>query len=210
MESIKIIIADDHALFSQGMRVLLQDISGIDIVDIVGDGIELLDLLPRRQVDIVLMDINMPKLNGLETARKIRMNYPFIKIIILSTYNEEHLVQKAIEYNIHAYLVKTIDKPELVFCINEVMKGNTYFPAAIKPKSRNIFEEEDGFLKQFNLTKREFEILQLIKQSLTNQQISEKLFLSIYTVETHRKNIMQKLKLNSPTALMKFLMTNNL
>jgi DNA-binding NarL/FixJ family response regulator len=151
----------------------------------------------------------MPRLNGLEAAKKINVNYPSLKIIILSTYNDEHLIKKAFEANVQGYLLKTTDKEELTFCIYEIMNGNKYFPDLKKAKS-NFFKEHDDFLKQNNLTKREFEILQLIKQAFTNQQISEKLFLSVYTVETHRKNIMQKLKLSSPAALMKFIAENNL
>jgi two-component system, NarL family, nitrate/nitrite response regulator NarL len=210
MQPIKIIIADDHALFAHGISVLLTSDRNFEILDIVNDGKELLDVLQKIQPDIILLDINMPKLNGLEAARKIRMHYSSMKIIMLSTYNDEHLIQKAIEYNVQGYLVKTTDKEELIFCINEIMKGKKYFPGIIKKKEENRFNQQDSFLKQFNLTKREFEILQLIKQAFTNQQISEILFLSIYTVETHRKNIMHKLGLNSPAGLMKFISEKNI
>ncbi len=210
MNKIKVIIADDHALFADGMRLLLKSDSNIEICYIVHDGKELLQILQKTQPDIILMDINMPKLNGLEAARKIRMHYPLLKIIMLSTYNDGHLIQKAAEYNVQGYLVKTTDKEELMFCIHEVIKGKKCFPAIIKKKEENSFDKQDSFLRQYNLTKREFEILQMIKQALTNQQISEKLFLSIYTVETHRKNIMQKLDLNSPAGLMKFISENDI
>jgi two-component system, NarL family, nitrate/nitrite response regulator NarL len=206
----KIIIADDHALFSEGIKGLLAGEPGIEILDIVSDGLELLDILRKSQPDIILLDINMPRLNGLEAAKKIRTYYPNIKIVMLSTYDDQHLIQKAIEYNVEGYLVKTVDKEELLLCMIEVIKGNKFFPLAANKKEQNTFDRQDVFLKQFNLTKREYEILQLIKQGFTNQQIAEKLFLSIYTVETHRKNTMQKLGLNSPAGLMKFIIENNI
>ena len=210
MNKINIIIADDHALFAEGMRALLNTETSIEISFIVSNGKELLMVLGKIPADMVLLDINMPELNGLEAARQIRKWLPQIKLIMLSTYNDEHLIKKAIEYGVHGYLLKTTDKEDLIFYIHEVMNGNKCFPDFIKKKKENVFDSKDIFLKQYNLTKREFEILQLIKQAFSNQQMAEKLFLSIYTVETHRKNIMQKLSLKSPAGLMKFISENNI
>lgn len=153
MQPIKIIIADDRALFAHGISLLLKSDSNIEILDIANDGKELLDALQKIQPDVILLDINMPKLNGLEAARKIRMHYSSMKIIMLSTYNDDHLIQKAIEYDVQGYLVKTTDKEELLLCINEVMNGKRYFPGTIKKKDENTFDKQDNFLKQFNLTK---------------------------------------------------------
>ncbi len=95
MNSIKIIIADDHSLVVKGLQLLLQQVDWIEVIDIAGDGMELLDILGKKTPDLVLLDINMPGLNGLETARHIRQRYASIKLLILSTYNEEHLIEKA-------------------------------------------------------------------------------------------------------------------
>ena len=207
--SINLIIADDHMLFIDGVKLLLKDEIDMKIVEVANDGKELLDILPMHTADIVLLDINMPVLNGLETTRHIKQSHPHVKIIMLSTYNDDHLVEKAKTLGVNGYLLKTANKDELLQTIRLVYNGQACFPYR-KPALKNEFDGNDNFLKQFNLTKREMEILQLLKNNYTNQQIADKLFLSIYTVETHRKNIMQKLDLKTPSVLMKFIVQNNL
>lgn len=209
MNNINIIIADDHDLFIHGLQLLLKAEHYLEILDIARDGKELLDILDKKLPDIVLLDINMPKMNGLESARFIKQAYPTVKIIMLSTYNEDHLVEKAKQYGANAYLLKNSSREELLQAIGLVMEGHSCFPYRL-PKTDNGFNAGDSFLKQFNLTKREAEMIQLLKKGLTNQQIADTLFLSVYTVETHRKNIMQKLDLKTPAALMKFIMEHNL
>lgn len=206
---IKLIIADDHNLFIDGLRLLLKDEPDLQVTDIASDGKELLSILPTAKADIILLDINMPNLNGLDTAHYIKQTYPALKIIMLSTYNDDHLVEKAKTLGTNAYLLKTTNKEELLQTIRLVALGQACFPYR-QPFIKNNFDGNDDFLKQFNLTKRESEILLLIKANNTNQQIADKLFLSVYTVETHRKNIMQKLGLKNPSALIKFILQNNI
>ena len=205
MKPINLIIADDHTLFIDGMKLLLKDEADMKIVEVANDGKELLEILTGNTADIILLDINMPVMNGLETARHIKQSYPHLKIIILSTYNDDHLVDKAKKLGANGYLLKTTNKDELLQTIRLVFNGHACFPYR-QPALRNEFDDNDYFLKQFNITKREMEILLLLKKNNTNQQIADTLFLSIYTVETHRKNIMQKLNLSSPVALMKFVL----
>jgi two-component system, NarL family, nitrate/nitrite response regulator NarL len=207
--AIRLIIADDHTLFINGLQLLLKDEPWIEIMDIATDGKELLHLLNKQKPDIVLLDINMPELNGLEAARHIKQTYPAIRLIMLSTYNEDHIVEKAKQYGANGYLLKNSSKEELLQTIKLVMNNQTSFPYRA-PKEANLFDKEDNFLKQFNLTKRETGIIQLLKEGYSNQQMADKLFLSVFTVETHRKNIMQKLGLKSPASLMKFILQNNL
>lgn len=206
---IHIIIADDHQLFIEGLTSLLSDENHIVIDNIANDGKELLELLQKQKTDIVLLDINMPKMNGLDAIRYIKQKNATTRIIVLSTYNEEHLIEKARLLGANGYLLKNCNKEELVQTIQLIFAGHTSFPYET-PKLHSDFDERDSFLKQFNLTKRESEIIQLIKNNFTNQQIADKLYLSIYTVETHRKNIMQKLGLSHPAALMKFIIENRI
>ena len=208
--SIKIIIADDQRLFIEGLQSLLKDQPGIVVVDFAKDGKELLEILQRQHTDIVLLDHNMPKMKGLEAIKYIKWSYPDIKIIMLSTYNEEHLIEKAIALGANGYLLKDITKNELLNCINEVMNNNNHFPQKVTEANFIQLEKEDNFLKQYQLTKRETEIIQYIKKEYTNQQIADKLCLSIFTIETHRKNIMHKLGLKTPAALIKFIVENNM
>lgn len=207
--TINIVIADDHNLFIEGLKQLFQDEEDIYVIDIANNGKELLSVLSKQKTDIVLMDINMPELNGLDTAKFLKQSYPLIKTIILSTYNDDHLIEKAKSLGVNGYLLKTTNKEELLQTIRLVQNGQSCFPYR-QPKHKNEFDTNDNFLKQFNLTKRELEILHLIKNNFTNQQIADQLFLSVYTVETHRKNIMQKIGLKTPLALLRFIIEHNL
>ncbi len=209
MRNITVMIADDHVLFIDGLKMLLSDEKQITIVDVARNGKELLEKLRFCEPDIILLDINMPVVNGLDSAKRISQTFPEIKIIMLSTYNEEHFIEKSKAAGARGYLLKNCNRSELLETIDKVFHGEYSFPNKAL-KHPDEFSDHDKFLKQFNLTRREFEIVKLIKQELTNQQIADTLYLSIYTVETHRKNIMQKLGINKPTALMKFIMENNL
>lgn len=208
-QPLKLIIADDHVLFIEGLRSLIQEEKDLLITAVANNGKELLDLIDREIPDIVLMDINMPVLDGIEATRYLKQAYKEVKIVILSTYNEDHLIEKAKQNGANGYLLKNSSKEDLLQTIRLVSQGQACFPYRT-PKIAVAFNETDNFLKQFNITVREKEILQHIKAGLTNQQIADKLFLSVYTVETHRKNIMHKLHLSNPALLMKFIIENNL
>src|ERR1700733_11129799 len=208
-EKLSLIIADDHTLFIDGLCLLLQNEPGIEILTIASNGRELLGLLHTHSPDIILLDINMPGYNGFEALGKIKSFYPKIKVIMLSTYNEEHLIEKAKAGGANGYMVKNADKSELINVIKLVSQCQSCFPYK-QPAISPAFDEQDPFLKQFQLTKRELELLQFIKQNYTNQQMADSLHLSIYTVETHRKNIMQKLNLKNPVELTRFILQYNL
>lgn len=209
INKIRIILADDHILFLQGIKTLLENNEIVEVLDMVNDGKELLDVLNILEPDLILLDVNMPKLNGLEALRKINMQHRGINIIMLSTYNDEHLIQKSREYGAKGYILKNTTKEELISSIQKVQDNETCFPEKVS-KTTSEFEQKDSLIKQYQLTKRELEILGFIKDGFTNQQIAGKLFLSIYTIETHRKNIMQKLGLKSPNGLVKFIIENRI
>ncbi len=209
-EKLSVIIADDHTLFINGLRMLLQNEPDVEILNVAADGKELLSLLHAYTPELILLDINMPGINGLEALKRIKAYHPKIKVIMLSTYNEEQLIEKAKAGGADGYLFKNVDKTELLSAMHTVKQGGTHFPQKITHVANSAFDEPDPFLKQFQLTKREMELLQLIKQNYTNQQMADRLFLSIYTIETHRKNIMQKLQLKNPVELTRFIMQYNL
>jgi len=209
MTPVKIIIADDHKIFINGLQMLLNEEPWIELMDVANDGRELLNLLSQHRPDLILLDINMPLVNGLDAAVQIKKAYPKVKIIILSTYNEDHLIEKARKSGVNGYLLKNCDKQELFETIRLVMKEHTSFPYRSPARSVDM-NDDNVFLKQFNLTRREKEIIGLLKNGATNKQIADKLFLSIYTVETHRKNLMRKLGLNTPASLMKFILEQGL
>ncbi len=206
---IQLVIADDHNLFIEGLQLILHNHPDIEIASIASNGKELLDTVRKNRPDIILLDINMPVLNGLDALKYLKREFAQVKVIMLSTYNEDHLVEKAKARGANGYLLKNVNKAELVQTINLVYQGQSCFPYRM-PANPAATGTADSFLLQFNVTRRESEILQLIKNGLTNHQISEELHLSIYTVETHRKNIMQKLQLHSPAELVKFIIQHNL
>lgn len=208
-EKLTVIIADDHTLFINGLCMLLQNEADIEIMNIAANGKEVLQLLHTQTPHVLLLDINMPGINGFEVLKKVKDYYPKIKVIMLSTYNEEHLIEKAKTAGADGYLFKNVEKTELLRVMHAVRLGEKCFPQK-QAAVNTAFDESDPFLKQFNLTKREAELLQFIKQDFTNQQMADHLCLSIYTVETHRKNIMQKLNLKNPVELTKFILQYNL
>jgi len=208
-EKLSVIIADDHTLFINGLSMLLQNEPDIEIMNIAANGKEVLGLLHTHTPTLVLLDINMPGINGFEILKRIKAYYPKIKVVMLSTYNEEHLIEKAKATGADGYLFKNAEKDELLRVMRLVAQGQQCFPYK-PPVVNSTFDDTDPFLKQFQLTKREAELLQFIKQNYTNQQMANHLHLSIYTVETHRKNIMQKLNLKNPVELTRFILQYNL
>src|ERR1700727_1617467 len=153
-EKLSLIIADDHKMFIDGLCLLLQSEPGIEILSIASNGRELISLLQEHVPDVILLDINMPGYNGFEALSRIKSFYPKIKVIMLSTYNEEHLIEKAKAGGANGYVVKNADKAELISAVKQVGQGQSCFP--YKPPVINpAFDEQDPFLKQFQLTKRE-------------------------------------------------------
>jgi two-component system nitrate/nitrite response regulator NarL len=189
--------------------MLLQNEPDIEIMNIAANGKEVLGLLHTHTPTLVLLDINMPGINGFEVLKRIKAYYPKIKVVMLSTYNEEHLIEKAKATGADGYLFKNAERDELLRVMRLVAQGQQCFPYK-PPVVNSTFDDTDPFLKQFQLTKREAELLQFIKQNYTNQQMANHLHLSIYTVETHRKNIMQKLNLKNPVELTRFILQYNL
>lgn len=203
-------VADDHTLFINGLCMLLQNEPDIEIMNMASNGKEILSQLHTHSPGLILLDINMPGLNGFEVLTRVKTYYPQIKVVMLSTYNEEHMIEKAKTAGADGYIFKNAERDELLNAIRTVWSGQPSFPHKKKPVAQTTLDDQDPFLKQFQLTKREMELLQLIKQDYTNQQMAEHLHLSIYTVETHRKNIMQKLNLKNPVELNRFIAQYNL
>lgn len=198
---VKITLADNHALFLDGICSLLHQESSLQVINTAADGRELLDQLTIEQPDIVIMDVNLAYMNGLEATRHIKQLYPCTRIIVLSSYNESHFITQARLNGASGYLLKNCNKDDLIHTIHLVHAGGSSFPGKVSIT-------DTTFLKPYNLTKREMEVVELISRQHTNQQIADHLHLSIYTVETHRKNIMQKLQLKTPAALIRFILTN--
>ncbi len=205
---ISIIIADDHKLFAEGLIAMLSINKGYNII-YVPNGKELIEKIDDVKPHLVLLDIKMPGMDGIEALTFIKRNQSFVKIIMLSTFSDVETINKCIYHGADAFLLKNVGIAELQQTIHEVMNNNRTITSML-PKDYAVDNKYAYFSQTYKLTKREWEIIQLIKSGKTNQQISDDLNLSIYTTETHRKNIMQKLKLKSPIALMRFIIDNDM
>ncbi|MEQ8473862.1 MAG: response regulator transcription factor [Marinoscillum sp.] len=209
MNTNKIIIADDHVLFIEGLKVLLSEAPEVEIVGTAGSGKELISLLRNMKPDVVLLDINMPDMNGIEALKQVKQIYPATKIIMLSTYTEQYLIELTRKNGANGYLAKTTPKEKLLEAIKQICAGGEFYLSK-KAHHKTEFDEHDQFVKQFNLTRRELEIMGLIKQGLTSNDIAQELTLSVFTIRTHRKNLMQKLGLSSTGALIKFMLDQDI
>lgn len=196
-------MADDHAILRDGIVSLLKTEKDFQVAGSAANGFEVLELIAKQDVDVCLLDINMPGLDGIETARIIRQRKPDIKIIMLTTYNDREIISELIYIGVAGYLLKNSDKQELVEAIQKVMKGRHYFSEEIeKIILEGLSEKRKDELTP--LTEREVEIVQLLAREYTNDNIADELHISYRTVETHRKNIMQKTKASNLAGLIKY------
>jgi len=206
---IKIAIADDHQLFCAGIISMFEDETDIEVVISSPDGKELLDYLKNNKVDIVLLDINMPGINGIEASKFIIENYKNTKIIILSMYKKPLIIQELLKIGVHSYILKDTDLKELMKAIRKVLENKKYYDPRVK-EEMITYLSDNSLHEQINLTVREKEIIKLIYEGNTSQEMANKLFISQYTVETHRKNLMLKTGSKNALELAKFYSDNEL
>jgi two-component system, NarL family, response regulator NreC len=201
MDQIRILLSDDHNILRDGMRLLLERQPGFVVVGEASDGRETLDLVRDHQPDVVVMDIAMPNMNGIEATRRITEKHPRMGVVILSMHYDESYVIRSLKAGARGYLLKDAMKSELIAAIHAVANGRSFF----SPKISRILQEDyvqalgrKGADDSYELlTDREREILQLVAEGKTNKEIANTLGLSLYTVDTHRTHILQKLNLHS-------------
>jgi DNA-binding NarL/FixJ family response regulator len=198
MENIKtnIIIVDDHKIFRDGLIMLLNNFDFVSVVGQASNGEEFLELIDKVIPDIVLMDINMPKMNGIEATKQALKKYPEIKIIALTSFADDEYIEQMISAGVEGYMLKRSDIEDFEKAIKKVARGGSYFSSEIiKVISRNLYKEnkqKSGEQTLKKLTSREKQILHLICKGLNNEQIAEKIYLSPKTVEKHKSNLFQK------------------
>lgn len=206
---IQVILVDDHQLFTEGLCSLFENDADLCISAVYKQGASFLQDIEFLQADILLLDIKMARPDGLEILEEIRKRGISIKVIMLSTYADQLMLLKSRQLGADAYLLKNTSREELKNTIQQVMHGNACF-GLLGSTAQDNNEKFRYFNAQYKITRREWEILLLIKQNNTNQMISEALHLSIYTVETHRKNLMQKLHLKTPLSLHHFIQLHDI
>jgi len=211
---LKVFITDDHELYLEGLVLLLSKQPGIEVTGSALSGKELLDKLPAVDADILLLDVHLPDTNEEELLTKIKAIRPDIKILYLTIMRGTRYIHKLIRHDIDGYLLKNIGIEEFVKALHTVAEGKKYFSKEINiidtdQDFRNTITIEDKKIDEI-LSKREIEVLTLICKEYSNSEIAEKLFLSVSTVETHRKNLIAKLGVNNTVGLVKFALKNNL
>jgi len=204
MRTIKILLADDHRIVIDGLKLILGNRETFEVVGEVGNGQEVLDFLENQRVDIVVLDINMPVMDGITCAKRIKSLYKQVKVIVLTMYAQKSFLEEIIQIGIDGCLLKNNTGKELADAIDRVHAGKSYYDQI------QAFSSEKEEVKQYKLGEREIEIIQLLAQGLSSQQIADKLFISQHTVKTHRKNILRKLELHNTSELIQYSLNNGI
>ena len=200
----KIILADDHQMIREGLSALLHDAEDIEIVKSASSGKEVLDFLKKDTADLVLMDINMPELDGIQATKEIKKRYKDMKVLILSMHNKEGFVKNAIEVGADGYILKNTGKNELLSAIDHIINGKTYFSQEVtKTLINNI---RVGHPEGITLSKKEKDILELLSNGHTTIEIADKLVASQHTIETYRRNLLLKFEAKNVSELIKLSM----
>jgi two-component system, NarL family, nitrate/nitrite response regulator NarL len=207
---VDILIADDHRIMVDGLYGILKDEKIIGNIYTAFDGRDAVHQVTTRQIDCVILDINMPILNGIEAAKQIRQQKPIVKIIMVSMLCDGSIVTKALKAGADAFVIKNTGKEELLKAITRVMKNEKYISAELSYDLLHKMNRPSGNETESNLTQREKEIIRYIADGLTAHEIADKLFISHRTVDTHRKNILQKLHLKNIAALTRYAADNDL
>lgn len=206
---IKVAIVDDHKLFRQGLGVILASKEDIEVVEKYESAIHLLKYLKHVDVDLLLLDIDMPELDGISAMPRILEEKPDIKVLILSMHLSSKKIQEAVAAGVNGYLLKTSDDDEVAQAIYDVMDGKEYFSKEAHSELINSFRQKDD-PRYVELTKREKEILNLVCQEFSSQEIAKQLSISIHTAETHRRNLLHKTDCKNSVGLVKYAIENEL
>lgn len=206
MTSYKILLADDHKIVRDGIKALIEDEKNFNVVAEAENGLEAIELCKNFDIDIAIIDMNMPKMNGIELIVQLRKEYKNMKLLVLSMVNQHDIIKKSVESGVNGYLLKSSSSEELLTALQTIIDGGHYFCeestktimeglAGINPRKYTAIEE---------ITEREREVLTLICKELTNAEIAERLNISVRTVDSHRRNLLQKIGAKNTAGLVKF------
>lgn len=215
MKKTKILLADDHPIVAESLAILINMMDDFEVIGTVNNGWEVLSFVETNEVDLVLSDLHMPVMNGIETTIRLREKFPHIKIMLLTMSEETVIIKEALVAGIDGYMMKNIERKELQTALRQVANGQKYYSQAVVMRLAEIpnpatASGKDEISEHMPLTPREIEIMQLIIQELTSAEIAEKIFISPTTVETHRRNLMKKLGVSSALGLMKYALKHGL
>jgi two-component system response regulator NreC len=213
-KKIKIVLAEDHTILREGLRALLSSNPKFEIIGEVEDGREAVRYVEKLRPDLILMDLSMPRMSGMEAIREIKKRYPRSKVIALTVHKAEEYLHTTLQAGADGYVLKDATHNELVVAIKSVMKGEPYLSPGVSEKVIEGYLEGKGTLKPDSpwesLSQREREVLKLIAEGYKNKEIAEDLCISLKTVEKHRANLMKKLDLHNAAALTVYAMGKGL
>ncbi len=212
---INILIADDHKMFVDGIDSILAEAEDIQVVARCYDGESVFELLKSNKIDLILLDVNLPKMNGIEVCKKLFTIQPDIKVLALSMFNEESFVTEILNNGAQGYILKNTGRIELIKAIRTVYGGTSYFSEAVtqtimKSLVKNNQKDAKAKVSIPKVSRREKEVLQLIIKEFTTQEIADQLFISLKTVESHRSNLLAKLNARNTAGLVRIALENNL
>jgi DNA-binding NarL/FixJ family response regulator len=213
MPNIKMLLVDDHEIVRDGLKTLMESQHGVDIVAEAENGLEALESCKKNEIDIIVMDVNMPEMDGIQATKAIKEKYPNIKILALTMSDNDVHIRKMIEAGASGYILKNAGRDELKKAFEALMNDQHYFSdsatqSVMMELVRNKGKSSAG--SDVQITDRELEILGLIIKEHTNQEIAEKLFISVRTVDAHRRNLLQKTGARNTAGLVRYALENNL
>lgn len=204
----KLVLADDHELLLQGITSVLRELSAVEIVALAVNGHEAVTLVTEHRPDLLVLDLNMPQCDGIQTLKKVKALCPQTRVLVLTNYQQPDLVDEIRSLGADGYLVKNSSSLELKEAIEQVLTGGKVFPAAALSPLKDDSPYFDGFLRKYQLTRREVEIIRLVCEGLSSREIAGRLFLSEFTINTHRKNILRKVDSRNIAELIRFAKAN--
>ena len=212
MSKIRVLVVDDHAMFREGIRSLLQGQEDVETIGEATDGREAVEMVHQLTPEVVLMDIAMPGMGGLEATRRIHRECPNVKVLVLTQYEDSEYILSIIKAGAKGYIAKTATASELVSAIRTVHKGESFlYPSAATAVVEEYLMRATGEKNEYeHLTDREREILQLVAEGRTNREIADRLFISVKTILRHRTNVMEKLGFHNRTELIKYAISKGL
>jgi two-component system, NarL family, response regulator NreC len=216
MNKVKILLVDDHEIVYMGLEKLLSSVPELKLVGIAKDGEEALEKVKKLQPDVILLDIGIPKINGLKVTEEIVKKYPKTKVILHTSYTDEEYIVKGFEVGAMGYVPKNFNADQIVEAINMVTNGERYIKGLVSEALMNSFFRKDEKKDHAQgpahaiLTDRELEVLKYITKGMSNNDIAQELYISIRTVEVHKANIMKKLSINNTAELVVYAIKNNL
>lgn len=214
VDKLRVLVTDDHTLFRKGTMMLVNNFDEVSEVNDASNGKEALDELSKNTYDILLLDLDMPVLDGWETSKKVISQFPHVKIIMISMHESLQTISDLIEIGVHSYLLKSAEPEEVHKAIISVINNDFYYnqlvSQALHKKIQKDGIEKKSIPSKADISARETEVLQLICQELTMKEIGEKLFISEQTIHTHRKNLMKKTKAKNAVGLVKFAFQNGI